>query len=458
MTNYKAPGVYVEEIATLPGSVAQVATAIPAFLGYTKNSLSEPVRITSMAEFESVCGGPDTNALSALTINISGVAGPPQTYAVGTVTAPTDIRCKLYYAMQLYFANGGGPCYIVSTGQYAAAVTPTTGHFTTALDLLKTEDEPTLIVPVDATAMAATDYYSVVVSCLTQCNDLKDRFTIVDTVASDTTGNDDVEDLRDHTGTLYLNYGAAYYPYLTTIMTFPDEAVMLTGAITSSLADAKIAGTAPSSVILAKLKDQINEKIAANNIVLPPSAAIAGVYASVDRDRGVWKAPANVSITGLVGPEVRVTDAEQGLMNVDPTSGKSVNAIRTFTGKGHLVWGARTLAGNDNEWRYVPVRRLYITVEESIAKATQFVVFEPNDANTWVRVKTMIENYLTNLWRQGALAGSTPEQAFFVNVGLGSTMTSQDILDGNLIIEIGMAAVRPAEFIVLRFSHKLQEA
>ncbi len=141
-----------------------------------------------------------------------------------------------------------------------------------------------------------------------------------------------------------------------------------------------------------------------------------------------------------------------------PSNGKAVNAIRSFTGRGILVWGARTLAGNDNEWRYVPVRRLFIYVEESIKKATEFVVFEPNDGNTWLRVKTMIQNFLLNLWKDGALAGAVPDDAFFVKVGLGETMTSQDILEGKLIIEIGMAAVRPAEFIILKFSHKLQES
>jgi uncharacterized protein len=129
-----------------------------------------------------------------------------------------------------------------------------------------------------------------------------------------------------------------------------------------------------------------------------------------------------------------------------------------FTGKGNLVWGARTLDGNSNEWRFISVRRLFITVEESAKKATFFFVFEPNDANTWIKVRAMLENYLTLLWREGALAGAKPEHAFFVKCGLGQTMTSQDILDGKLIVEIGMAAVRPAEFIIIRFMHKLQES
>lgn len=197
------------------------------------------------------------------------------------------------------------------------------------------------------------------------------------------------------------------------------------------------------------------EKIQSTMSVLPVSGGVAGVFAATDRARGVWKAPANVSLADVVAPAVKLNDQDQADLNVHST-GKSVNAIRAFTGKGTLVWGARTLAGNDNEWRYVPVRRFFNMAEESIKKATEPFVFEPNDAGTWVRVRAMIENFLTVQWRQGALAGAVPAQAFFVRVGLGETMTAQDILEGRMIIEVGMAVVRPAEFIVLRFAHKMQ--
>jgi hypothetical protein len=160
----------------------------------------------------------------------------------------------------------------------------------------------------------------------------------------------------------------------------------------------------------------------------------------------------------VIGPATKTSDSAQEGLNVDPTAGKSINAIRDFTGKGTLVWGARTLAGNDNEWRYVSVRRLFITIGESAQKSSAFAVFEPNDATTWLKVKGMLESYLYDLWARGALAGLTPESAYFVNVGLGKTMSAQDILAGRMIVEIGVAAVRPAEFIILRFTHKLQEA
>ena len=192
--------------------------------------------------------------------------------------------------------------------------------------------------------------------------------------------------------------------------------------------------------------------------LLPPCGAVAGVYAAVDRDRGVWKAPANVSLNSVISPAVKISHDQQAEYNVDVNAGKSINIIRTFTGKGTLIWGARTLAGNDNEWRYVSVRRFFNFVEESVKKATEQFVFEPNDANTWVKVQAMIENFLTTLWRQGALQGIKPEHAFYVSVGLGKTMTALDLLEGRMIIEIGMAAVRPAEFIILKFSHKMVES
>ena len=194
------------------------------------------------------------------------------------------------------------------------------------------------------------------------------------------------------------------------------------------------------------------------HIILPPSGAILGIYATIDRERGVWKAPANVSIIAVKGPVVSVSHRDQEFLNIDTIGGKSVNAIRYFIGKGTLVWGARTLAGNDNEWRYIPVRRFFDMVTASVENAVSLFVFEPNDANTWLKVKAMVENFLHIQWRLGAMAGVKPEHAYYVRVGLGQTMTAQDIIDGNLIIEIGMAVLRPAEFVIFRIKQKLQPA
>lgn len=201
----------------------------------------------------------------------------------------------------------------------------------------------------------------------------------------------------------------------------------------------------------------IISKLSQNMNTIPPSGAISGIYAQTDATRGVWKAPANVSINGIIGLTRDINDYDQEPMNIHET-GKSINAIRKFTGKGFLVWGARTLDGNSNDWRYINVRRLANMIEESAKKACMRYVFEPNVSQTWVNVKGMIENYLSLIWNDGALAGAKPEHAFFVAVGINQTMTAQDILEGRLIVKIGYAPSRPAEFIILEFKQMQQKS
>jgi phage tail sheath protein FI len=301
----------------------------------------------------------------------------------------------------------------------------------------------------DAVNLPGTGYYDLAKTALQKCAALGDRFTVLDVP--------DVAGFRNGIGINNLMYAAAYYPFLQTSLTYAynEEDIHIEAIATSSFPATTLKSIKASDTAL---YNQIKSVLSQQRVNLPPSAAIAGVYASVDRSRGVWKAPANVSLSYVIGPLVKITNAEQDNLNVDPTAGISINAIRAFAGKGTLVWGARTLAGNDNEWRYVSVRRLFIMIEESVQKSTAFAVFEPNDATTWLKVKAMIESYLYGLWQQGALVGSTSEDAYFVNVGLGKSMTSQDVLEGRMIVEIGIAAVRPAEFIILRFSHKMQQA
>lgn len=206
---------------------------------------------------------------------------------------------------------------------------------------------------------------------------------------------------------------------------------------------------------LAEIRDALRN----TGYTLPPCGAIAGIYAVNDANNGVWHAPANMSLNAVREVARKMQGSELDDLNIpNAGNGKSINAIRFFRGQGILVYGARTLAGNDAEWRYVSVRRLFNMVEESVKKATEPFVFEPNDANTWIKVKGMIENFLLGLWRDGALAGAVPKDAFFVKCGLGQTMTADDILNGKLYVEIGMAAVRPAEFVILKFMHKMQES
>lgn len=647
-TVYKTPGVYVEEIPKLPPSVAQVETAIPAFIGYTAKAQelspddlhNKPKRITSLVEFEHYYGaGPSPNVTE---VNIDS--------SNNFLSATVSNTFFMYDALRMFYANGGGDCFIVSVGKNEKTTTIAAGDFTTGMGELEKEDAPTIILFPDAVTLNDGALATVQQAALTQSAKLQDRVGLFDVRQNDPLGTN----FRNNIGINNLNYGATYTPWLkvslpktikypdvqnvikragiavtlSALTTDPDVQALITsveqaytdadnvdtktkalstpnGILSDGFAallatfnapggnndtnlgnifdyvysiatqvDEFVNGAAPDALTLpdfladvtaaiasnfdpvfaevaalnleaeaditalggaytatgfanpvvtdaswplavaAVASNDMNEaseddtRIAAVNLlqpmfdeintaylnlivnaaasytktlddslalsfpvyksiitgvansmtVMPPSGAVAGVYAAVDRTRGVWKAPANVSLNNVLAPDTVFTSSQLDNLNVDTVAGKSINAIRYFTGKGTLVFGARTLAGNDNEWRYISVRRFFNMVEESCKKATEPFVFEPNDANTWVKIQGMIENFLITLWRQGALQGIKPEHAFYVAVGLGKTMTSLDILEGRLIVEIGMAVVRPAEFIILRFSHKLAES
>ena len=187
------------------------------------------------------------------------------------------------------------------------------------------------------------------------------------------------------------------------------------------------------------------------NIAIPPSGSVMGIYARSDNERGVHKAPANEVVRTCVGLDCNFNKGEQDILNP-----KGVNLIRVFPGMGIRVWGARTVS-SDGSWKYVNVRRLFIFIEESIKANTSWVVFEPNDETLWVRVKRTIEVFLTGLWRNGSLAGTSTDEAFYVNVGR-STMSQDDIDNGRLICIIGVAPVKPAEFVIFRITQKTGDA
>ena len=545
MANYKTPDVYVEEISTLPPSVAGVSTAVPAFIGYTKKAnkegkevVNDAIRISTFLEYKEIFGGPPTyNYMVAVSDNS----------IEGEITKDKEDQYLLYYAMDFYFKNGGGECYIISVGNYEHY---SKDDFLRGLKILEKEDEPTLILLSDAVHLAPSDYFEVCQQALAQCANLMDRFCIFDVLDLE----EGVQVFRDSIGTSDLKYGAAYTPYLMTSINYQyeDEDVKINGVefvrfswksddngvevayigkpgeicnltITAGEDEAaplkfqivegtnltlnNVAGKTVDQVLeawsafgdkgsfslmamgdksvplaetpetplaqeegdleetLATIKvkktslyGMIQKEMTKQRVTLPPSSGVAGIYCKIDGSQGVWKAPANVSMAAVIAPTEKITAKDQEKLNVDPDAGKSINAIRGFVGKGTLIWGARTLAGNDNEWRYISVRRLFNMIEESTKKASYFAVFESNDATTWLKVKAMIESFLYGLWQQGALAGAVAEQSYFVHVGLGQTMTVQDILEGRMIVEIGIAAVRPAEFIILKFSHKLQES
>lgn len=466
MPTHKTPGVYVEEVSTLAPSVVGVATAIPAFVGYTeKRPSADPVKISSLLDYERGFGKG-----CKLTYD-SGLKG--QEYV-------------MHESVRLYFENGGGVCYIVSAGtDYPTA---NSEDYKEPINLLEAVDEVTLVVCPDAAMLLkGSALGSVQQAMLKHCGKMKDRIAILDVP------NDGVEDFRNNVSSNSLSYGAAYYPLLKSSynadIDFVEVMKALAPEIMGATNDSAVAEIATDSDSVKSLKkackvaldvkskavlgeeDILRIKAAKANCpgyaaklaelqdaasLITPSGAVAGAIVATDNNVGVWQAPANIGLASIKAVSKNLTNDDQESLNVDE-NGKSINAIRMFPGKGILVWGARTLDGNSNEWKYIPVRRLFNYVEESIQKSTFWAVFQPNDANTWIKLKCQISNFLTNLWKDGALAGATPEDAFFVNVGLGSTMDSQDILEGRLIINIGIAAVRPAEFIELRFTHKVQQ-
>lgn len=177
----------------------------------------------------------------------------------------------------------------------------------------------------------------------------------------------------------------------------------------------------------------------------------------VDQTRGVWKAPANVSLNYVDRPAKDIDDDEQANLNA-PMTGKAINVIRMFRGEGVKVWGARTLDGNSLDWRYINVRRTVSFLEISVKNAARAYVCEPNDANTWSNMKSMIENFLRIVWKYGGLAGNSPEEAFEVHIGLGDTMTNDDILEGILRVTVLVAITHPAEFIEITFQQQMQKS
>ena len=323
-----------------------------------------------------------------------------------------------------------------------------------------------------------------------------------------------IETFRTNVGANYLSYGAAYYPWLNTsvlsdkdidgtVLTwdykqevpdmrpffdpksgFPeyfknafDEIKLAKRVITPAQVDETGAETAPAVTEdctadeFAAMKNNLHNALLQNlpgyryivNKVrkklnlLPPSAAMAGLYTMVDNTRGVWKAPANVSVNFVNAPTENIDNAMQEDLNM-PMNGKAVNAIRTFPGEGIKVWGARTLDGNSQDWRYVNVRRTMMFLEESVKNAAKAYVFEPNVAATWMNVRSMIDNFLRSVWKRGGLAGATPEDAYEIHVGLGDTMTANDILDGIMRITVLVAITRPAEFIEITFQQQMQKS
>lgn len=511
MPDYKTPGVYLSKVAAFPNSAVAVETAIPAFIGYTfkaerngNSLLGLPTRINSLAEYVESFGGAFSPKFKFEEDNVHSATASSIKLGAATVNISFEAHNELYFynSIRFFYANGGGSCIILAVDTYGDkqnGLEVKASDFTKAggpLEILEYTHEPTLIVIPDVVKLKE-EAYAVYAEVLAHCIRMQDRFAIFDLKKHDETSKPEevAADFRNRIGDHFLNYGAAYYPWLNTSVVDDDELTFenLPDIISEYLEDGepikicqdfavKLAqmetlmqekpddGSFWDQLISLKKNHHLALKSASPNYKailqharylanqLPPSAAIAGMYTMIDNARGVWKAPANCSLNQVLSPVVDVSGEIQGFFNLDPETGKSINVIRPFEGLGTLVWGARTLDGNSDDWKYINVRRTLIMIEQSIKAAASAYVFEPNESNTWITIKSMIDNFLFNLWKQGALAGAVAEEAYDVQIGLGSTMTPYDILDGKMVVCVKVAIVRPAEFIVITFQQLLQQS
>ena len=313
-----------------------------------------------------------------------------------------DFKNSKYLAHAVYgfFNNGGGRCFIVNVGddvdadakkKAAKYIGKDNGRGTrTGLKAFDDLDDINVVAAPGQTDPAIQD------AVLSHCENARYRFALLDSPeVIEKGGVDKLVKPRDS------KYGAYYFPWLEVYDPYKG------------------------------------------NVFMPPSGYMAGVYARSDAERGVHKAPANEIVRGALGLKYGITKGEQDLLNP-----KGINCIRSFPNRGIRVWGARTVS-SDASWRYVNVRRLFNMVEQSIEIGTQWAVFEPNDHRLWKRVTRDITAFLLRLWRQGALFGKTPDEAFYVKCD--EETNPPEVVDaGQLIVEVGMCPVKPAEFVVFR--------
>jgi|GEM_PF-1635348 len=305
-------------------------------------------------------------------------------------------------AVYSFFANGGKRAYVVVTEDTSESniIGTITNDVRSGLTCFEEIDDISIIC-----APGITDV-STQKKILAHCTDMKDRFAIFDSSEGDTFASIQTkkETLVDDSG-----FGALYYPWIEM-----------------------------------SVETQVSEnKITMENMFIPPSAAVAGIYARSDNEKGVHKAPANETVRGALSLKVNITKGEQDILNP-----KNINCIRAMKGMGIRVWGARTISA-DPLWKYINVRRLFLYLEESIEESTQWVVFEANNQQLWKRVEQTINNFLLGVWKSGALMGNSPEEAYFVKCD-ADTNTSASIAEGKIIIEIGVAPTKPAEFVIFR--------
>lgn len=395
MANYLAPDVYIEELASGSRSIQGVGTSTAAFVGGAPNKeayLNEARAIHNWAEFQ------------RLYVNDKVEISP------------------LAQAVYGFFANGGNRCFVVNIGN-SSSVTGS-GSKRAGLDLLENIDEVSIVAIPGFTDPVAYD------AALTHCENMKDRVAILDGPVS--IPNNDISKLIE-VATAKASRRSAATEETSESTTSPN-----TGGLRARLSEDGYGAYYWPWVLM---RDPITSDI----VPVPPSGLIAGVYSRLDTMRGVHKPPANAVMRGALGTTYTVSQSELGLLNSN-----SVNVIRAFS-DGILVWGARTLANPASPYRYINVRRLQCFISESIQESMRWVVFEPNSIETWKNITRDINAFLMRIWRSGGLMGTTPQQAFFVKCD-AETNPQENIDAGIVTTQIGIAPVKPAEFVVFQIS------
>ena len=396
MPTYLTPGVYVEEVPGGARPIEAVGTSTAGFVGTAPN--------------------PDAHRGQAFAIN-------NWTQFVREFAANGTASTSLSHAVYGFFLNGGSRCYVVNVDKDQSIAGGGTGG-RQGLQLLEEVDEVAIVAAPGYSDAASYD------ALLSHCEKLKDRVAILDppedvsdisqfenvVTAAEPSGKrrEDGAPIGEPTTPTGLRprasdggYGAFYFPRIV-------------------VRDPLVSDT--------------------RRIVVAPSGHVAGVWARTDGTRGVHKAPANDTLRGALDLSYRLTDEEQGVLNP-----LGVNCIRFFSREGIRIWGARTLADSSSEWRYLNVRRLFNMIEKSIVDGTRWIVFEPNDRTLWKSVRRDVGAFLTRVWRDGALMGRTPAEAFFVQCD--EETNPPDVVDAGMVVSvIGAAPVKPAEFIVFRLS------
>ncbi len=484
----QTPGVYIAEINPFPLAFSHVDVSIPIFIGYTqkagrrgKSLLRLPIKVASLNQYISAFG----HGFHPRFKIVNAIPGDSSAFLLNNQRVSLQY-CEhntlyLYQAVQLFFLNGGTQCYILSVGIYGEQTSfqIRAEDFTrvkrkkSIFKLLDKEQEPALVILPDVIA-DTTVGHPLYQQLLEYCATSKRHFAILD--VGEAFGQHMVEHLqefREAIGTTSLQYGAAYYPWLHSLLveasevsyTNLDPSVSLEDVLGDAAPGLKellkqivpgISRTKKKNIQLALLAGspeyaRLMQAIQFKRNMVPPSGAAAGIYNFTDYTRGVWKAPANAALSGVMSATLNLTDLQQQGLLSDVTGGKYINAIRHFVNKGTLLWGARTLDGNSTEWRYISVRRSIMMIELSLGQAMKNLIFEPNTSATWKQCQTVAENFLFTLWKQGAFAGTKQQDAYHVKIGVGSTMTANDVLEGRLRMQVMVALLRPAEFMVLIF-------